>query len=63
MCKFRDVSFAGIAQEMGCLGIRVIQPAGIAGALKKALAADIPAVVEVVTDAECAPPDPWSPSG
>jgi acetolactate synthase-1/2/3 large subunit len=62
MCKFRDVSFAGIAREMGCLGIRVIQPAEIAGALKRALAADIPAVVEVVTDAECAPPDPWSPS-
>ncbi len=63
MCKFRDVNFAGIAQEMGCLGIRVVQAEGIAGALKKALAADIPAVVEVITDAECGPPEPWSPSG
>jgi acetolactate synthase-1/2/3 large subunit len=62
MCKFRDVSFAGIAQEMGCLGIRVLQPAGIADALKKALAADIPAVVEVITDVGCAAPEPWSPS-
>ena len=63
MCKFRDVSFARIAQEMGCLGIQVIQPEGIAGALKKALAADIPAVVEIITEATCAAPDPWSPSG
>jgi acetolactate synthase-1/2/3 large subunit len=61
MCRFGDVSFAAIAKEMGCLGIRVAQPGDIAEALQKALAADLPAVVEVVTDAECAPADPWSP--
>ena len=60
--KFREVNFARIAQEMGCLGFRVERPEEIAEALKKALAADVPAVVEVVTDAECKAPEPWRPS-
>jgi acetolactate synthase-1/2/3 large subunit len=60
--KFREVNFARIAQEMGCLGIRVERSSEIAGALLKALAADVPAVVEVVTDAECKAPEPWTPS-
>ena len=60
--KFREVNFARIAQEMGCLGLRVEQSGEIAGALKKALAADAPAVVEVVTNAECKAPEPWTPS-
>ena len=60
--QFCEVNFARIAQEMGCFGIRVESPEDIAGALKEALAADIPAVVEVVTDAECKAPEPWRPS-
>jgi len=60
--QFCEVNFARIAQEMGCLGIRVENPEAIAGALKEALAADIPAVVEVVTDAECKAPEPWRPA-
>ena len=60
--EFCEVSFARIAQEMGCLGISVEQPEDIAGALKTAMEADVPAVVEVVTDAECKPKEPWKPS-
>lgn len=59
--KFREVNFARIAQEMGCLGLRVEQSGEIAEALKKALVANIPAVVDVVTDAECKAPEPWTP--
>ncbi len=59
--KFREVNFARIAQEMGCLGLRVEQPGEIAEALRKALEADAPAVVEVITDEECKAPDPWTP--
>jgi acetolactate synthase-1/2/3 large subunit len=59
--KFREVNFARIAQEMGCLGLRVEQPGDIAEALKQALLANTPAVVEVVTDAECKAPEPWKP--
>lgn len=62
MYRFRKVNFARIAQEMGCFGIRVEHPAEVAGAILKALESDIPAVVEVITDIECAAPTPWTPS-
>jgi len=53
--RFRGANFARIAQELGCLGIRVEKPQEIAGALKTALDADRPAVVDVVTDETCKP--------
>jgi acetolactate synthase-1/2/3 large subunit len=59
--RFRDVHFARMAEEMGCRGIRVEHPEGIAPALREALAGDKPAVVEVITDPECRAPDPWTP--
>jgi acetolactate synthase I/II/III large subunit len=61
MYAFRSVNFARIAEEMGCLGIRVETPGEIAPALQKALAADRPAVVDVVTDVNCPAPEPWAP--
>jgi acetolactate synthase-1/2/3 large subunit len=62
MCMFQEVDFSRIAQEMGCLGIRVEKPEEISEALKKALVADRPTVVDVVTDVRCKPPSPWTPS-
>lgn len=59
MCMFGGVNFAKIAQDMGCLGIRVEKPEEISEALKTALAVDIPVVVEVITDVECRAPDAW----
>jgi acetolactate synthase-1/2/3 large subunit len=59
--KFTEVNFARIAQEMGCLGVRVDNPEDIRGAVKTALEADVPAVVEVLTDASCRAPGPWLP--
>jgi acetolactate synthase-1/2/3 large subunit len=61
MCKFQDTNFANIAQELGCFGIRVEDPEEISGALKQALASDLPAVVDVVTDVTCKAPSPWTP--
>lgn len=61
MYRFSEVDFSRIAREMGCLGLRVEQPDEMAGALEHALDAGVPAVVEVVTDAACRAPDPWSP--
>jgi acetolactate synthase-1/2/3 large subunit len=61
MCKFQDVNFARIAQEMGCLGIRVEHPDEISEALRRALVSDLPAVVDVVTDITCKAPSPWTP--
>ena len=59
--RFRDVNFGRIAQEMGCLGIRVERPEEISGALEQALAADRPVVIDVVTDIGCHAPTPWTP--
>jgi acetolactate synthase-1/2/3 large subunit len=58
---FGAVSFAALAREMGGLGIQVMEPERIAPALKEALAANVPAVVEVITDVNCPAPEPWGP--
>ena len=49
-------STSRIAQEMGALGIRVEKPGDIAPALERALAADRPVVIDVVTDIEALAP-------
>ena len=53
--RFRGVNFAIIAQELGCLGIRVENPKEIKRALQSALEADKPVLVDVVTDENCKP--------
>ena len=58
---FQKTDFAKIAQDMGCLGIRVESPDEIKPALEKAIGADRPSVVDVVTDLNCKPPVPWKP--
>ena len=59
--RFGDINFARIAQEMGCIGIRVEEPAEIAGAIKQAQGAERPVVIDVVTDPTCQAPAPWLP--
>jgi acetolactate synthase-1/2/3 large subunit len=59
---FEPVNFSRIAQEMGCLGIRVEHPDEIAGAIQQALAAEAPAVVEVMTGLHYRAPAPWTPA-
>jgi acetolactate synthase-1/2/3 large subunit len=61
--RFAPVSFARIAEEMGCFGLRVEKPEEIGAALHTALAADRPAIVEVITGIEYRAPEPWSPPG
>jgi acetolactate synthase I/II/III large subunit len=58
---FGGASFAALAREMGCLGIQVTEPEGIAPGIRQALAAEVPAVVEVLTDVNCPAPEPWTP--
>lgn len=62
MYQFREVNFARITEEIGCLGIRVEKPEEISEALRIALKSDIPAVVEVITGVEFEPPEPWKPT-
>src|SRR5262245_14890528 len=47
---FNKMNFARLAEDMGALGIRVEKPAELAGAIERALKADRPAVIAVVTD-------------
>ncbi|HWQ14110.1 MAG TPA: thiamine pyrophosphate-dependent enzyme, partial [Roseiflexaceae bacterium] len=59
--RFGPVSFARIAQELGCFGLRVERPGEIGAAIRQALAAEAPAVVEVITGLHYRAPEPWTP--
>jgi acetolactate synthase-1/2/3 large subunit len=59
MWKFTQPNLSRIAEEMGALGIRVERPEEIAPAMEKALAADRPAVVEIMTEMEAISPGAW----
>jgi len=58
-----DVNFAEIAKAIGCFGLRVTRPEDLADAFRQALASDLPAVIDVVTDIACRAPAPWTPEG
>lgn len=58
---FEEVSFAQIAKDMGCFGIRVEKAEDIRPAIEQALNANTPAVVEVMTDFSARVPPPWAP--
>jgi len=53
---FSKVDFARIAQDMGALSIRVEQASAFPAALAQALAAERPAVIDVVTDIDALAP-------
>jgi acetolactate synthase I/II/III large subunit len=56
MWVFRaGTDYARVAEDLGCLGIRVEEPGEIRSALEKAFAAGRPALIDVVTDIEAAP--------
>ncbi len=54
-----DVSFAKIAEDLGCFGQRVERPDGIRAALDKALASGRPSVVEIVSDTSARAKRAW----
>lgn len=51
----QGTNYARVAEEMGCLGIRVEQPGEIRAALEQAFAANRPAVIDVLSDVDAAP--------
>ncbi len=53
---YNKMNFARIAEDMGALGIRVEKPDDFAPALAKALAANRPVIIDVVTDIEALAP-------
>jgi thiamine pyrophosphate-dependent acetolactate synthase large subunit-like protein len=59
MWMFDDVNLANVAADLGCASYRVESPAEISVAVKSALAAGRPALVDVVTDVEVLPDPPF----
>ncbi len=53
---YNATNFAKIAEAMGAIGIRVEKAADIAPALKQALTADRPVIIDIVTDIEALAP-------
>jgi acetolactate synthase-1/2/3 large subunit len=53
---FNKMNFARLAEDMGAVGIRVEQPRDLAGAMERALGADRPVVIDVVTDIDALAP-------
>lgn len=61
LAKFGPTNFADVARTFGVRGVRVEDPAELGGALRRALTADEPVLVDVVTDIEPRAPEPWAP--
>ena len=61
LIRFGPTDFTAVARSFGVRGIRVEAPQDIAPALRQALAADEPVLVDVVTDLEPRAPEPWAP--
>ncbi len=61
LIRFGPTDFSAVAKSFGVHGIRVEQPQQIGPALREALDADGPVVVDVVTDLEPRAPEPWAP--
>lgn len=55
-CEFSPVDHAAIARATGCQGIRVENPADFLPALKEALAARKPTLIDVIIDERAHPP-------
>jgi acetolactate synthase-1/2/3 large subunit len=53
---FTEVDFAAMAEQMGAIGIRVEKPSEFAPAMERALEADRPVIIDVVTDIEAVAP-------
>ena len=56
MWVFTEVDFAALAEHIGAVGIRVEKPADLAPAFDRALSADRPVILDVVTDIDALAP-------
>jgi acetolactate synthase-1/2/3 large subunit len=53
---YTKVNFAKIAEDMGAIGIRVEKPGEIGPAIARALKADRPVIIDVITDSDALAP-------
>lgn len=56
MWVFTEVDFAGLAEHIGAVGIRVEKPSDLSSAFDRALSAERPVVIDVVTDIDALAP-------
>jgi len=49
-CDLSDIDHAALARALNCAGERVTEPGSIAGAIDRALASDVPYLIDVVID-------------
>lgn len=61
MWRFRDIDFSQVAEAFGCLGLRAETPAALDDALRRALAADRPVVIDAVSDLHAFARHAWRP--
>jgi acetolactate synthase I/II/III large subunit len=54
--RYTDVNLARIAEDMGAIGIRVDSPVALSSAISRALTADRPVIIDVVTDVRAQAP-------
>ena len=57
---FSPVSFAQVAESLGCVGIRVERPEDMPKAMERALKANRPVVIDVVTEHRAFSPKTWT---
>ena len=60
MWGFGKVDFRKVAESLNCVGMRVERPGDVAPALEKALVAQRPVVIDVVTDHRAFSPKTWT---
>jgi acetolactate synthase-1/2/3 large subunit len=60
--EFAPTNFAAIAQAFGCVGIRVEKPEELKPAFERALAANAPVVIDIVSDSSAQADLPWTPT-
>ena len=56
--RFKEVNFAKIAEDFGCVGMRVEKPGEVQDAIKRAFAMDRPVVIDAVSDVYINPKRP-----
>jgi acetolactate synthase-1/2/3 large subunit len=56
MWVFTEVDFAALAEQIGAVGIRVEKPADLGSAFDRALSADRPVILDVITDIDALAP-------
>lgn len=60
MWGFNSVNFADVARSFGCMGLRVEDPEELPTALREALSANRPVLIDVVTDDQAFAKEAWT---